>query len=246
LGPSWKLAKADDDHDLDALVERSRQQFVDTFPADFEALTALTDAAATGDDGALANLRLAAHRLVGRAGILEFVTLARHAAALEIVARVDQARHFDAGAAAACLTAIRDAFAEIRPWPAARPLILVADDDADQRFLLTRLLQRAGFEVEAVATGAELLPLARQRRPAAILLEVRKPRQDGYRTGQKLRGDPETAAIPVMFLSGLSVDGDATSGNVTTRAEGEPRRIDPVELIDRVRALCARITTSSG
>jgi CheY-like chemotaxis protein len=253
----------DDDLDLDALVERSRRQFVDSFPADFEQLTSLARAAATGDDRALTNLRLAAHRLVGRAGILQFTPLARHAAALETVARVDEARHFDAGAAAACLAAMRDAFTDLRPEsvgdgmasrprgsrtpPApARQLVLVADDDDDQRFLLTRLLQRAGFDVEAVATGEELLSLARTRRPAAILLDVQMPEQDGYSTGRRLRDDPATASVPVMFLSGLSEPGDGARGRAAGAADYASKSIDPVELLDRVRALCARITPSSG
>lgn len=249
---------------LDALVERSRRQFVESFPADFEELTTLADGAAAGSDGALVGLRLAAHRLVGRAGILQFLSLARHAAALETVARVDEARHFDAGAAAACLAAIRVAFADLGservgegtgagddvyarhpgsvPAPSARPLVLVADDDDDQRFLLTRLLQRAGFDVEAVATGEELLALARTRRPAAILLDVRRAEPNGYATGRRLRDDPATAAIPVMFLGGIAEPGEGARGG----ADAAPESIDPVELLDRVRALCARITPSSG
>jgi CheY-like chemotaxis protein len=245
----------DDDLDLDALVERSRRQFVESFPADFEQLTALARAAATGDDRALTCLRLAAHRLVGRAGILQFTPLARHAAALETVARVDEARHFDAGAAAACLAAMRDAFTDLRPASetpsappptAARRLVLVADDDDDQRFLLTRLLQRAGFDVEAVATGEELLSIARTRKPAAILLDVQMPEHDGYSTGRRLRDDPATASIPVMFLSGLSETGDSARGRAAGAADYASKSIDPVELLDRVRALCARITPSSG
>jgi CheY-like chemotaxis protein len=243
-----------DDLDLDALVERSRRQFVASFPADFEQLTALAQAASAGDGAALVNLRLGAHRLVGRAGILQFTAVARHAAALEIVARVDEARHFDGGAAAACLSAMRAAFADVRPAaatpvtppPAARRLVLVADDDDDQRFLLTRLLQRAGFDVEAVATGAALVALALERRPAAILLDVQMPEQDGYATGRILKDDPRTASIPVLFLSGLSEPGDGWRGREAGAADHASKSIDAVELLDRVRALCARITPSSA
>lgn len=243
----------DDDLDLDALVARSRQQFIAAFPADFEQLTALADAAAAGDGGAMTDLRLGAHRLVGRAGILQFTALARHASALETVARVDEARHFDGGAAAACLAAMRDAFADLRPAvalevappPPARPLVLVADDDDDQRFLLTRLLQRAGFDVDAVATGAALIERARERRPSAILLDVQMPEQDGYTTSRRLRDDPRTASIPVMFLSGLAETGDVARGQASGGADHATKSIDPVELLERVRALCARITPSS-
>jgi HPt (histidine-containing phosphotransfer) domain-containing protein len=108
------VTKMRDDDGLEALVARSQRQFMTEFPTDFGQVTALVDAAGRGDGRALVDLRHAAHRLVGRAGILQFLDLARHAAALETVARVDEVRHFDRGAAAACLVALCDAFVVLR------------------------------------------------------------------------------------------------------------------------------------
>jgi HPt (histidine-containing phosphotransfer) domain-containing protein len=108
------VTRMGDDGGLQALVARSQRQFIAEFPEDFARVGALVEAAGRGDGRALADLCLAAHRLVGRAGILQFLDLARHAAALETVARVDEVRHFDRGAAAACLVALCDAFVVIR------------------------------------------------------------------------------------------------------------------------------------
>ena len=103
------------EHDhLRALVERSQLEFVAGFAADYNRLIDLAGAAGAGDSAALVELQLAAHRLVGRAGIVQFLSVARHAAALETLARVDAVRHFDRGAAAACLVELRDAFVEAR------------------------------------------------------------------------------------------------------------------------------------
>ena len=63
----------------------------------------------------------------------------------------------------------------------ARDLVLVIDDDADQRDLLTRFLNREGFAVQVAADGRKGLSLARSLRPRAILLDVMMPGVDGCR-----------------------------------------------------------------
>src|SRR5689334_23043998 len=80
--------------------------------------------------------------------------------------------------------------------------LLIADDDDDQRFLLSWVLQRAGFTVIEVHTGGQVVPLAHAQRPDVILLDVHMPDQDGFTTARQLKGDPALAAIPIIFLTG--------------------------------------------
>ena len=178
--------------DLLTLVERSRKEFVASFAADYNRLVDLAGAAGAGDGAALVALTLAAQRLVGRAGVVQLLPIARHASALETLARVDAVRHFDRGAAAACLGELRDAFVE-RPRgrfadppgadqiaaPRGRPLVVVADADAEQRYMMTRVLQRAGFEVVPAATGREAIAIAQARMPAAMLVDIGLADHDG-------------------------------------------------------------------
>jgi CheY-like chemotaxis protein len=247
------------EHDhLQALVERSQKEFVASFAADYNRLIDLAGAAGTGDSAALVELQLAAHRLVGRAGIVQFLLVARHAAALDTLARVEDVRHFDRGAASACLVALREAFVDARAALSsgsatlegvapvnARALVLVADDDDDQRYLLTRVLQRAGFDVIEAATGNEALALARARLPAAILLDVQMPDQDGLTTGRLLKAERETSSIPLMFLSARSDAADRAAGRAVGAEDYVSKTVDPRELIDRVRAMCTRLKPSS-
>ena len=100
-----------------------------------------------------------AHRLVGRAGATQFLALAQHAAALESVATPEPGAGFDGAAASRLLGDIWGAFTEERSAVAARTppatavaaearqTVLIADDDEDQHFLMSRLLHRAGFKV---------------------------------------------------------------------------------------------------
>ena len=90
--------------------------------------------------------------------------------------------------------------------PVAAPsqnLILIIDDDVDQRVLMTRFLQREGFDVQAAADGRTGLALARQLNPRAVLLDVLMPGIDGWSVLTQLKGDPELADIPVVMVTSV-------------------------------------------
>ena len=80
-------------------------------------------------------------------------------------------------------------------------LVLVIDDDADQRALMTRFLQREGFQARTAADGETGLTLARQLKPRAILLDVMMPGVDGWSILSALKGDGELADIPVIMVT---------------------------------------------
>ncbi|MCY0987689.1 ATP-binding protein [Nannocystis sp. ILAH1] len=84
--------------------------------------------------------------------------------------------------------------------PGARPRILVADDNADMRDYVRRLLG-ARYDVIAVDNGAEALARARSDLPDLILADVMMPRLDGFGLLYALRGDPRTLEVPVLLVS---------------------------------------------
>ncbi|HET7665621.1 MAG TPA: response regulator, partial [Mycobacterium sp.] len=79
--------------------------------------------------------------------------------------------------------------------------VLVADDNADMRQYLTRLLRSAGYIVEAVTDGLEALAAVRENLPDLIVSDVMMPRLDGLALVSALRADSRTAAVPVLLLS---------------------------------------------
>ncbi|MET0399061.1 MAG: ATP-binding protein [Longimicrobiaceae bacterium] len=81
-----------------------------------------------------------------------------------------------------------------------RATILVADDNADMRDYLSRLLGRQ-WGVEAVADGAAALEAVRRRVPDLVLSDVMMPGLDGFELLRELRADPRTREIPVLLLS---------------------------------------------
>ena len=81
-----------------------------------------------------------------------------------------------------------------------RPRILVADDNADMRQYVARLLAEH-YEVETVPDGEAALQVARERPPNLILSDVMMPVMDGFELLKAIRGDESTQRIPVVLLS---------------------------------------------
>ena len=119
--------------------------------------------------------------------------------------------------------------------------MLIADDDEDQHFLISRLLHRAGFKVAVVTRGIDVLTNAQVSRPAVILLDVQMPDQDGFTTARQLKAHPDTAGIPLMFLTGRSTVDDWLAGLRIGADDYVSKSVDPRELVLRVQKLCDRV-----
>ncbi len=104
-----------------------------------------------------------------------------------------------------------------------RPRVLVADDNADMRRYIVRLL--AGpYTVEAVPDGAAALASVRRQPPDLILSDVMMPRLDGFGLLRELRADPRTAIEPLLDEPpGLQLPGDQTQRNL--KATGSNLRV---------------------
>lgn len=79
--------------------------------------------------------------------------------------------------------------------------ILVVDDLPDNLHLLANALKPEGYNVRGVVNGSMALIAARSALPQLILLDINMPEMNGYEVCQKLKADPLTAEIPVIFLS---------------------------------------------
>ena len=79
--------------------------------------------------------------------------------------------------------------------------VLVIDDDATQRDLMRRFLEKEGFPAQVAGSGQQGLALARQLKPLAITLDVMMPDMDGWNVLSELKADPELSDIPVIMLT---------------------------------------------
>jgi CheY-like chemotaxis protein len=86
--------------------------------------------------------------------------------------------------------------------------VLLIEDNEQNRYLLTFLLERHGYEVRAAGDGAVGIAMARDYAPALILLDIQLPRMDGYAVARALRAQQASAAIPIVAVTSYAMPGD--------------------------------------
>ena len=123
--------------------------------------------------------------------------------------------------------------------PEPRSRVLVADDNADMRDHLVRILS-GRYDVEAVADGAEALRVAKRVRPDLVLADVMMPNMDGFELVRALRGETSTRDVPIMLLSARAGEEATTEGLETGADDYVVKPFSARELVARVDAQLTR------
>ena len=88
------------------------------------------------------------------------------------------------------------------------PKILLVEDNEMNRDMLSRRLERRGYELLIAVDGSEGLALAREQHPDVILLDMSLPVVDGWTAARQLKADATTGAIPIIALTAHAMAGD--------------------------------------
>ncbi|WP_313030373.1 response regulator [Massilia alkalitolerans] len=118
--------------------------------------------------------------------------------------------------------------------PNNRPLILAVDDEASNLQLLRQILQDH-YRLLFAKDGARALELARQERPDLVLLDVMMPGMSGYEVCASLKSNPDTAAIPVIFVTALTDTADELEGFEAGAVDYITKPVSPPIVRARVR-----------
>jgi PAS domain S-box-containing protein len=118
---------------------------------------------------------------------------------------------------------------------ALRPRVLVADDNADMRQYLARLLGGA-YDVEEVADGEAALAAARKHSPNLVLADVMMANLDGFGLLRELRADPRTNTVPVVLLSARAGEESRVEGLAAGADDYLVKPFSARELLARVGA----------
>lgn len=94
-----------------------------------------------------------------------------------------------------------------------RRILMIDDEETIQTVVQFGIKMTAGWDVLAAHSGTEGLQTARIEKPDAILLDMMMPDMDGISTFHALQSDPETASIPVIFLTATVQTGESHSFN---------------------------------
>ena len=141
-----------------------------------------------------------------------------------------------------CYTALHnfctpDATAGIRSGMATYDHILVVDDDADIRDLLSAYLQKNGYRVTAVADGKGMREALESRRPDIVVLDLMLPGEDGLALCRNIRARSE---IPVIMLTALGEETDRIVGLELGADDYLTKPFNPRELLARIKSVLRR------
>jgi CheY-like chemotaxis protein len=118
--------------------------------------------------------------------------------------------------------------------------ILVAEDEKDIRELITFTLRFAGLDVLIATNGVEAIEVAEAEKPDLVILDVRMPKMSGYEACRRLKENPRTAELPIVFLSAKGQDSEIQQGLASGAEEYILKPFAPDELIQQVRDILNR------
>jgi DNA-binding response OmpR family regulator len=124
--------------------------------------------------------------------------------------------------------------------------VLVVEDDPDIAGLIVHYLQRAGHEVDTVASGTAALKRVKDAAPDLVVLDLMLPGMDGLLVCQTLRNDPATAAIPIIMLTARGEESERITGLELGADDYVTKPFSPRELTARVGALLRRVQRPAG
>jgi len=86
--------------------------------------------------------------------------------------------------------------------------ILLAEDNATNRYLETFLLEKAGYTVIHALNGAEAFRLALAARPDLVLMDLQMPEMDGYESARRIHAEPQLAGTPIVAVTSFAMTRD--------------------------------------
>jgi CheY-like chemotaxis protein len=115
--------------------------------------------------------------------------------------------------------------------------ILLIEDNEMNRDMLSRRLQRRGYEVAIALDGEQGLAMARTDVPALILMDMSLPGIDGWEATRQLKAMPETRRIPVIALTAHAMSGDREKALAAGCDDFDTKPIELPRLIEKIEAL---------
>lgn len=117
------------------------------------------------------------------------------------------------------------------------PRILLVEDNEMNRDMLSRRLQRKGYDVVIALDGETGMTMAASERPDLILMDMSLPVLDGWEATRRLKGTPETAAIPIIALTAHVMAGDRDKALEAGCDDYDAKPIDFERLLGKMQAL---------
>ncbi len=122
---------------------------------------------------------------------------------------------------------------------AKKPVVLVVEDNEDNRELVIKVLSHRGFEVVGVENGREALNRLEEVAPDVILMDINLPGMDGYEVTSRIRATTKFAAVPIIALTAHAMRGDEAKSLAAGCDAYIPKPINVRSLADQITAVIA-------
>jgi len=129
---------------------------------------------------------------------------------------------------------------------ALREKILVVDDEEDLLELVRYNLSKAGYSVDCALNGVSALKQAKTGRPDLMILDLMLPDLDGLEVCKILKGEPDTARIPIIMLTARAEEADLVLGLELGADDYITKPFSPRVLLARVKAVLRRKAEKTG
>ncbi len=117
------------------------------------------------------------------------------------------------------------------------PKILLVEDNEMNRDMLSRRLQRKGYDVFIAVDGKQGVDMARELGPELILMDMSLPVMDGWEATRLLKSAPETKPIPILGLSAHAMTGDREKAMCAGCDDYDTKPIDLTRLLGKIESL---------
>lgn len=119
--------------------------------------------------------------------------------------------------------------------------ILIVEDEPNIVESLSFILQRAGFDVETVANGADALDRVRRQPFSALILDIMLPGMNGFDVLQSIRADDALAGLPVIVLTAKGQSNDRKTAEAIGATAFITKPFSNTDVVERVRSLAGGI-----
>jgi two-component system, cell cycle response regulator DivK len=114
-------------------------------------------------------------------------------------------------------------------------LILVVEDQEDNRRIMRDLLTSAGYEVMEAVTGEDGVSAAETHRPDLILMDIQLPGLDGYEATRQIKANPDLEHIPIIVVTSYALSGDDVKAFEAGCNAYVSKPFSPRELLAKIR-----------
>ena len=115
--------------------------------------------------------------------------------------------------------------------------LLLVEDNEMNRDMLSRRLQRRGYQVLIAIDGEEGIKIAKSELPDLILMDMSLPLLDGWETTRLLKASPITNSIPVLALTAHAISGDREKALAVGCDDYDTKPVDLVRLLEKIQGL---------